>query len=173
MIASSPFQILFIEDDPLYVELTKTEISTFGCDTTHASTKAEALAFLSNIKFDLIVLDLHLPDGNNFALFQEISDMCAKVPIVILSAVDEFIKKYLALGADFYIPKAHMMLCLPLYIRQKMLMKQHVDVSVQKEEAPKDQVLDYIEKLNAKINKITKKAELATTARRNGVSHVD
>ncbi len=66
-----------------------------------------------------------------------------------------------------------MMLCLPLYIRQKMLMKQHVDVSVQKEEAPKDQVLDYIEKLNAKINKITKKAELATTARRNGVSHVD
>lgn len=73
-------------------------------NVTKASNVKEAKAALKNNAFDLIVLDLILPDGNGEEIFIELAN---KVPIIILSSIDDysFICKYLDNGALDYLIK--------------------------------------------------------------------
>ena len=73
-------------------------------NVTKASNVKEAKDALKNNAFDLIVLDLILPDGNGEEIFIELAN---KVPIIILSSIDDysFICKYLDNGALDYLIK--------------------------------------------------------------------
>lgn len=73
-------------------------------NVTKASNVKEAKDSLKNNTFDLIVLDLILPDGNGEEIFIELAN---KVPIIILSSIDDysFICKYLDNGALDYLIK--------------------------------------------------------------------
>lgn len=56
--------------------------------------------------FDVIIIDITLPDGNGFELFDEIHRLCT-APIIFLTALDDedSIVKAFDLGADDYITK--------------------------------------------------------------------
>lgn len=73
-------------------------------NVTKASNVKKAKDALKNNAFDLIVLDLILPDGNGEEIFIELAN---KVPIIILSSIDDysFICKYLDNGALDYLIK--------------------------------------------------------------------
>lgn len=73
-------------------------------NVTKPSNVKEAKDSLKNNTFDLIVLDLILPDGNGEEIFIELAN---KVPIIILSSIDDysFICKYLDNGALDYLIK--------------------------------------------------------------------
>lgn len=66
----------------------------------------QALAVLGEEKPDLAVLDVMLPDGNGFSLFEQIRKM-TDIPVLFLTArsEDEDRLKGLGLGADDYIGK--------------------------------------------------------------------
>ena len=71
-----------------------------------AKTKKEAMQKLERGKFDCILLDITLPDGNGFEICKEIKDI-TKTPIIFLTAKDEEkdVVKGLELGAEDYIIK--------------------------------------------------------------------
>lgn len=101
-------RILLIEDSTDFQELVK---KSLGPDyLVHTiSTFEEALTSSFPTDFDLILLDLMLPDGDGFKLFTRFknNDQLNKVPIIFLSArntEDDLIMGF-SLGADDYITK--------------------------------------------------------------------
>ncbi|MDE7282418.1 MAG: response regulator, partial [Lachnospiraceae bacterium] len=60
--------ILIIEDDRLLNNTLCYNLSTAGHETDSALTKSMALDFCGKHDYDLIVLDVNLPDGNGFDL---------------------------------------------------------------------------------------------------------
>lgn len=67
----------------------------------------QALSILSNEKFDLILLDIDIPGGNNVGMIQKIKKLSPSVRILMFSSYDERIYaiSYLQAGADGYLNK--------------------------------------------------------------------
>lgn len=99
-------KILLVEDDgqiALYLgELLRAE----GFDTQIAGSKKEASECLLIQAFDLVLLDVSLPDGNGFSICAEIKKEY-EIPVIFLTASgDEYsVVAGLDMGADDYIAK--------------------------------------------------------------------
>jgi DNA-binding response OmpR family regulator len=56
---------------------------------THRDRLSSGLACLSREKFDLILLDLSLPDSDGFETFRRVRDSSPSIPIVVLTGLDD------------------------------------------------------------------------------------
>jgi len=99
-------KILIIEDDISISELQKDYLEMSGYEVVCAFDGNSGLEYIKNEIFDLIILDLMLPQKHGFDILREISDS-KQIPVLIVSAKsDETFKiKGLNLGADDYITK--------------------------------------------------------------------
>ncbi len=99
-------RILIIEDDKSISELQKDYLEMSGYEVVCVFDGNTGLEFIKNERFDLIILDLMLPQKDGFYILKEISDS-KQIPVLIVSAKsDEIYKiKGLNLGADDYITK--------------------------------------------------------------------
>ncbi len=99
-------RILIIEDEQGIAETIIYALSTEGFDTIHVITGNSALEEVNNSYFDLLILDIGLPDINGFDLLKEIRKN-HDIPIIILTARSDEIDKIigLELGADDYVVK--------------------------------------------------------------------
>lgn len=98
--------ILFVEDDDTIAMGVEYSLKQDGFQVSLARRLDEARDLLKRQSFDLVLLDLGLPDGSGYALCKEIR-AAGNMPIIILSARDEeaSIVLGLDLGADDYITK--------------------------------------------------------------------
>ena len=98
--------ILFVEDDATIAMGVEYSLQQDGFQVSLASRLEEARDLLKRNPFDLVLLDLGLPDGSGYELCKEIRAV-GDTPIIILSARDEeaSIVLGLDLGADDYITK--------------------------------------------------------------------
>jgi two-component system response regulator VicR len=98
--------ILFVEDDATIAMGVEYSLKQDGFQVSLAGRLEEARDLLKRQPFDLVLLDLGLPDGSGYALCKEIR-AAGDTPIIILSARDEeaSIVLGLDLGADDYITK--------------------------------------------------------------------
>jgi two-component system alkaline phosphatase synthesis response regulator PhoP len=99
--------ILLVEDDPSITSLLTLHFQAPAFCVTACDKGAAALEWLGKAAFDLIVLDILLPDGNGFEFCNKIRRSDSRTPILILSALGEEMDKVLALelGADDYLTK--------------------------------------------------------------------
>jgi two-component system, OmpR family, catabolic regulation response regulator CreB len=98
--------VLLIEDENNIAENLKYALKTEGIDCTHCSTATEGLKRLRSDHFDIVILDIGLPDKSGFDVCKEIRAK-SQIPIFFLTARAEEIDKILGLeiGADDYITK--------------------------------------------------------------------
>lgn len=98
--------ILFVEDDATIAMGVEYSLKQDGFQVNLADRLGEARDLLKRQPFDLVLLDLGLPDGSGYTLCKEIR-AAGDTPIIILSARDEeaSIVLGLDLGADDYITK--------------------------------------------------------------------
>lgn len=98
--------IFFVEDDLSLINGLSFAITKQGYEIDVARTSLEAEAIWANGKYDLVVLDVSLPDGSGYDLCKKIRKT-SKVPIIFLTAADEEtdIIMGLDIGADDYITK--------------------------------------------------------------------
>lgn len=98
--------IFLVEDDSSILKELTEFLSAEGYTLSTASTKADALRIIDEKTFDLILLDVSLPDGNGFSICSAIK---AKhdTPVIFLTASDDeySVVTGLDLGADDYIGK--------------------------------------------------------------------
>lgn len=100
-------KILIVEDDPQITKILKLNLRLTGIDTENAGTFQEAWTKISSDHFDLILMDIGLPDGSGLDLCQRVRESGNEVPIVFLSArTDEAsVVKGIKNGADDYLRK--------------------------------------------------------------------
>ncbi|HTJ65875.1 MAG TPA: response regulator transcription factor [Alphaproteobacteria bacterium] len=116
--SANPTKILVVDDEPQIRRLLRTSLVPQKFEIAEASTAAAALKLLAADAFDLVILDLGLPDRSGIEVISEIRAM-SQVPIIVLSVRnDEAGKvKALELGADDYITKPFGMAELVMRIR--------------------------------------------------------
>lgn len=97
--------ILIVEDDPNISKMIKAAISIIGYETSVAFNGKEALDMILSFPFDLILLDIMLPEMNGFEIMERISSK--QIPVIFLSALQDVSDKVkgLQLGAEDYIVK--------------------------------------------------------------------
>lgn len=99
-------RILLLEDDLSLINGLSFAFKKQGFDSDIARTIREADALWAEGKYDLLVLDVSLPDGSGFAFCQKVRQV-SKVPIIFLTASDEETSVIMGLdmGGDDYITK--------------------------------------------------------------------
>ena len=99
-------KILLVEDDDQIASYLGELLRAEGFDTQIAGSKKEASECLLIQAFDLVLLDVSLPDGNGFSICAEIKKEY-EIPVIFLTASgDEYsVVAGLDMGADDYIAK--------------------------------------------------------------------
>lgn len=99
-------KILLVEDDGQIASYLGELLRAEGFDTQIAGSKKEASECLLIQAFDLVLLDVSLPDGNGFSICAEIKKEY-EIPVIFLTASgDEYsVVAGLDMGADDYIAK--------------------------------------------------------------------
>lgn len=99
-------KILIIEDDISIAELEKDYLETNGFQVEIEASGLNGMEMARKDEFDLIILDLMLPEVDGFQICKELREKI-DVPILMVSAKGEGIDKIrgLGLGADDYITK--------------------------------------------------------------------
>ena len=98
---------MIIEDDTDLRLNTSDQLKKVGFGVDSVATKEEAEYLLEVNQYDVIVLDLNLPDGNGFEICQAIRSRQDSTPIIMMTARDALSDKLkgLDLGADDYVLK--------------------------------------------------------------------
>ncbi|MEM9976733.1 MAG: response regulator transcription factor [Cyanobacteria bacterium P01_D01_bin.2] len=100
-------RILIAEDESRVASFVDKGLQASGFTTAIATTGSEAVAYALDDEFELIVLDLGLPEKDGMAVLEELRGQGCQIPIIILTARDDLTDKLTGfeLGADDYLTK--------------------------------------------------------------------
>jgi len=87
--------ILVIEDSKIISNIIKKELSKLGFNISQAFTLSSAIELLKEKKFHLIILDLHLPDGEGSELIAHIQSLTKTKVVVLTSSQDAELREEL------------------------------------------------------------------------------
>ena len=99
-------KILYVEDDLSLIDGLQYTLENSGYAVDNAKTVKEALSLFRKNRYDLLLLDVTLPDGTGFDICKKVRSR-STIPIIFLTASDQEISivKGLDMGGDAYITK--------------------------------------------------------------------
>jgi serine phosphatase RsbU (regulator of sigma subunit) len=113
-------KVLVVDDQPLNRDVLSRRVKREGLDVETAEDGRQALEMLESGTFDLVLLDVHMPEMDGMELLEIMKgdQTLAHIPVIMISAVDELdtVVRCLELGADDYLPKAFK----PVILRARM-----------------------------------------------------
>lgn len=100
-------KILIVEDNELIATGIKDRLKDEGFLVDISNNIKEAMQLLTSNKYNLILLDIVLPDGNGINFYKTIKELSNHTAVIFLTAKDteDDIVRGLELGADDYIVK--------------------------------------------------------------------
>ncbi|HZP41019.1 MAG TPA: response regulator [Candidatus Binatia bacterium] len=102
-------RILVVEDHPLIAELIETRLRIEGLRPTKALGGAEAISRLDTEQFDLVILDIMMPDVDGYQVLAHIrnTEATRALPVIFLTARSspDDVERGLRMGADHYMTK--------------------------------------------------------------------
>jgi two-component system, OmpR family, copper resistance phosphate regulon response regulator CusR len=100
-------RILIAEDEPRIASFLEKGLRARGYSTTVCGTAADAIDMAGTGEFDLLILDLGLPDRDGSAVLSEVREHDRRLPVIVLTARDTLGDTVSALegGADDYVTK--------------------------------------------------------------------
>lgn len=102
-----PYRILLVEDEENLLKTIRLNLELEGYNVVAATDGKQAIKEFKNQRFDLVILDVMLPEISGFDVCQAIRLENSRIPVLFLTAKssgDEKVKG-LKLGADDYITK--------------------------------------------------------------------
>jgi two-component system, OmpR family, response regulator len=100
-------ELLVVDDEPFLRDAVAASLRFLGFAVTAAGRAGEALQLARGRRFDLVVLDVMLPDGDGFEVVRRLRAAGNMVPVIFLTARDAQADKVagLTLGGDDYLTK--------------------------------------------------------------------
>lgn len=100
-------KVLVVDDEPAIVTLLEYNLKQASFDVQSATNGADALSMIENNHYDIVLLDLMLPEMSGEEVLKRIRMDRNDTPVIVLTAKDtEFDKVFgLEMGADDYVPK--------------------------------------------------------------------
>lgn len=100
-------RILLVEDDPGLGMAVQDQILAEGHGVDRVTTLADARACVDGVGYDLVLLDLMLPDGSGLSFLRDLRARGSVTPVIILTARDRITERIEGLnaGADDYLVK--------------------------------------------------------------------
>ncbi len=100
-------KILLLEDDAILGDLLYNSLIERGFVVTHAEDGDEALDYVENEKFDLLVLDINVPGISGLELLKNIREYSITTPVIMITAYQDtaHLKEGFDYGCDDYIKK--------------------------------------------------------------------
>lgn len=120
--------ILVVEDELKVATFIKKGLQTQSFEATIASDGEEAISLLAEQNFDLIILDLNLPDMSGLDVCKHIRESNTRVPILMLTALGTMADKLsgFEVGTDDYMVKPFDFM--ELLVRVKALLKRTEEI---------------------------------------------
>lgn len=105
-------RVLLVEDNPgdaRLVEILLAEVGTARFEVTHVESLGEGLGTLDDSIFDVVLVDLSLPDSKGLETVARTRECTSETPIIVLSGQDdeETALQALQSGAEDYLVKGH------------------------------------------------------------------
>ena len=115
-------QVLLIEDNPddvVFVQAALESDATTAFSVRHVDRLADGLKLLDDESFDLVLLDLGLPDSQGINTVKGVLRHTQHIPVVVFTDLaDEVLGMYaVQLGAQDFLTKKHLLFQLPRSIR--------------------------------------------------------
>ncbi len=100
-------KIVIVEDDPAIAEMLVYHLRDCGYQIEHFSDGLKAKQYLETSDYDLVLLDIMLPNYNGLDLCRELRQKTPSMPIMLLTSLDSEADRVvgLELGADDYLTK--------------------------------------------------------------------
>lgn len=154
--------LLLVEDDLNLCEIIAGHLTMEGYRVTATSGGAEAIRLFSEASYDLVILDLMLPDMGGMDVLQRIRAK-SWVPVLIVSAKDGDVDKALGLGfgADDYIAKPFSLIELTARVKAAIRRSRISSAAPEGSDNPPIRILDLtIDKDNYTVSKNGKDIKL-------------
>ena len=115
-------RILIVDDEPMIRDLLEQALSMMGQSVETCSSGRKALETLTAQPFDLVMLDVGLPDMDGFETMAAIQAQSPQTPVILISgdAADQSRDKALAKGAFAYVIKPIRLEDLAVTIREAL-----------------------------------------------------
>jgi serine phosphatase RsbU (regulator of sigma subunit) len=107
--APAPGRLLVVDDTEMNRDLLARRLRALGHEVTVAENGSRALEILAGGGFDLVLLDIMMPEMDGYAVLERLraDRELSRIPVVMISAVDEIasVARCIELGAADYLPK--------------------------------------------------------------------
>ena len=115
-------RILIVDDDQALSDIMRDMLENYGYEAELAGSVDEAFTLLTDKKYEMVLLDINLPDGTGFDVCTELRRV-SDVPVIFASARTSLDDKVTGFetGADDYLPKPYSMK--ELLVRVNALMR--------------------------------------------------
>ncbi|NTW00573.1 MAG: response regulator, partial [Oscillochloris sp.] len=121
--------LLLVDDNDMNRDMFSRRLERLGYRVTEAVDGRPALDAMRAMSFDLVLLDIMMPDMDGYAMLREMQTDAelSRVPVIVLSALDDMasVVQAIELGADDYLPKP----CDPVLLKARIgacLFKRHL-----------------------------------------------
>lgn len=148
--------VLVVDDNEMNRDLLHRRLSRHGYNISMVEDGAQAISILKEKNFDLVLLDIMMPDVNGYQVLEYMKqdDELRHIPVIMISALDEIesVVRCVELGADDYITKPFNPVLLNARIGSCLERKQIRD----KEEQYRQQIEKYNNHLEQKVREKVK-----------------
>jgi two-component system, OmpR family, copper resistance phosphate regulon response regulator CusR len=98
-------KLLLVEDEIRIASFVMKGLTSSGYRVEHAASGRDGIARLAGAPYDLVLLDLGLPDIDGLEVLQQLRDGGTTVPVIVLTARTDARDEALRLGADEFLAK--------------------------------------------------------------------
>ncbi|WP_309087212.1 response regulator [Phenylobacterium sp.] len=108
--AGRPLKVLHVDDDPMNLRVVQEILTAFGHAAVMASSGREALERLATEAFDVVLLDIHMPEMSGLEVIERLRASPGPergTPVIALTAdvLSRRPQDYTALGFDDFVSK--------------------------------------------------------------------
>jgi CheY-like chemotaxis protein len=99
-------KIMVVDDEANIRELYREELEDMGYEVAAFADGAQALAAMEATKFDLVTLDMRMPDMDGIETLRKMKEKDSSLPVIICTAYEEYKHDFGSWCSDAYVVKS-------------------------------------------------------------------